>query len=126
MRVDVADVGRGEPGVPDRGHHRPGTARAIGAALRDAGLTPADIGHVNAHATSTPVGDTAEAAAILSSLGEHVLVSGHQGFFTLEAMREIAQTCFDNLACFLAGIACPNLVPGSVAQAPLASAARAG
>jgi 3-oxoacyl-[acyl-carrier-protein] synthase II len=52
-----------------------GAARAIGAALRDAGLSPADIGHVNAHATSTPVGDTAEAAAIRSSLGEHVMVS---------------------------------------------------
>jgi 3-oxoacyl-[acyl-carrier-protein] synthase II len=52
-----------------------GAARAIGAALRDAGLGPTDIGHVNAHATSTPVGDTAEAAAIRSSLGEHVMVS---------------------------------------------------
>jgi 3-oxoacyl-[acyl-carrier-protein] synthase II len=52
-----------------------GAARAIGAALRDAGLSPSDIGHVNAHATSTPVGDTAEAAAIRSSLGEHVMVS---------------------------------------------------
>jgi 3-oxoacyl-[acyl-carrier-protein] synthase II len=79
-----------------------GAARAIGAALRDAGLTPADIGHVNAHATSTPVGDTAEAAAILSSLGEHVLVSatksqtGHllgaagalEAVFTVLALRE--------------------------------------
>ena len=52
-----------------------GAARAIAAALRDAGLTPADIGHVNAHATSTPVGDIAEAAAIRSALGEHVLVT---------------------------------------------------
>jgi 3-oxoacyl-[acyl-carrier-protein] synthase II len=79
-----------------------GAARAIGAALRDAGLTAADIGHVNAHATSTPVGDTAEAAAILSSLGEHVLVSatksqtGHllgaagalEAVFTVLALRE--------------------------------------
>jgi 3-oxoacyl-[acyl-carrier-protein] synthase II len=79
-----------------------GAARAIGAALRDAGLSPTDIGHVNAHATSTPVGDTAEAAAILSALGEHVLVSatksqtGHllgaagalEAVFTVLALRE--------------------------------------
>jgi 3-oxoacyl-[acyl-carrier-protein] synthase II len=79
-----------------------GAARAITAALRDAGLTTADIGHVNAHATSTPVGDTAEAAAIRSSLGEHVLVSatksqtGHllgaagalESIFTILALRE--------------------------------------
>ena len=52
-----------------------GAGRAIAAAVRDAGLTAADIGHVNAHATSTPVGDTAEAAAIRSALGEHVMVS---------------------------------------------------
>jgi 3-oxoacyl-[acyl-carrier-protein] synthase II len=79
-----------------------GAARAISAALRDAGLSPADIGHVNAHATSTPVGDTAEAAAIRSSLGDHVLVSatksqtGHllgaagalESVFTILALRE--------------------------------------
>jgi 3-oxoacyl-[acyl-carrier-protein] synthase II len=79
-----------------------GAARAISAALRDAGLSPADVGHVNAHATSTPVGDTAEAAAIRSSLGEHVLVSatksqtGHllgaagalESVFTILALRD--------------------------------------
>jgi 3-oxoacyl-[acyl-carrier-protein] synthase II len=52
-----------------------GAQRAIGAALRDAGLTAADIGHVNAHATSTPVGDIAEAAAILESIGDHAAVA---------------------------------------------------
>ena len=52
-----------------------GPARAIAAALRDAGLDPADIGHVNAHATSTPVGDVAEAAAIRGAIGEHPVVT---------------------------------------------------
>ncbi len=52
-----------------------GAQRAIGAALRDAGLSASDIGHVNAHATSTPVGDIAEAAAILEAIGDHAAVS---------------------------------------------------
>jgi len=50
-------------------------ARAIRAALADAGLSAADIGHVNAHATSTPVGDTAEAAAIRAALGDHPVLT---------------------------------------------------
>ncbi len=52
-----------------------GAARAITKAVQDAGLTPADIGHVNAHATATPVGDIAEAAALRSSLGDHPVVT---------------------------------------------------
>ncbi|MEP6696222.1 MAG: beta-ketoacyl-ACP synthase II [Pseudonocardiales bacterium] len=52
-----------------------GAARAIRQALEDAHLEPADIGHVNAHATSTPVGDTAEAAAILDAIGGQALVT---------------------------------------------------
>jgi 3-oxoacyl-[acyl-carrier-protein] synthase II len=50
-------------------------AKAIAAAVRDAGLTPADIVHVNAHATSTPPGDIAEAKAIRAALGTHPIVS---------------------------------------------------
>jgi 3-oxoacyl-(acyl-carrier-protein) synthase len=45
--------------------------RAARRALEKAGLTPTDIDHVNAHATSTPEGDKAELAAIRTIFGEH-------------------------------------------------------
>jgi 3-oxoacyl-[acyl-carrier-protein] synthase II len=47
-----------------------GAVRAARRALEKAGLSPADIDHVNAHATSTPEGDRAEAQAIRTILGE--------------------------------------------------------
>jgi 3-oxoacyl-[acyl-carrier-protein] synthase II len=46
-----------------------GATRAMKFALRDAGLEPGDIRHINAHATSTPQGDLAEALAIRNALG---------------------------------------------------------
>jgi len=48
-----------------------GAARSITAALQDAGVQATDIGHVNAHATSTPLGDLAEARALVIALGDH-------------------------------------------------------
>jgi len=48
-----------------------GQARAIRAALADAGLDPAAIGHVNAHGTATLAGDAAEAASLAAVFGAH-------------------------------------------------------
>ncbi len=47
-----------------------GAAAAIRAALRMAGLQPGDINYVNAHATSTPVGDKAEIASLRNVFGD--------------------------------------------------------
>jgi 3-oxoacyl-[acyl-carrier-protein] synthase II len=54
-------------------------ARAMRLALEDGGLSPEQIGYVNAHASSTPLNDSVETAAIKLALGEHayrVPVSG--------------------------------------------------
>ena len=48
-----------------------GQTRAMELALERAGLTTADVAHVNAHATSTPVGDMIEARGIRGLLGSH-------------------------------------------------------
>ena len=45
-------------------------ARAIANAMEDAGVGPDDIDHVNAHATSTPVGDTSETRILKRAFGE--------------------------------------------------------
>jgi len=48
-----------------------GAARAMSNALKDGKLNPSDIGYINAHGTSTPLGDAAETVAIKSVFGEH-------------------------------------------------------
>ena len=54
-----------------------GATRAIQAALAQAGATAHDVAHINAHATSTPQGDLAEAVAIRAAMGSaQPLVTG--------------------------------------------------
>ena len=80
-----------------------GAARSMRMALDQAGLAPAAIGHLNAHATSTPVGDRGELAAIRSVFGEsrpaisatksatgHLLgaAGGLEAIFTVLALRD--------------------------------------
>ncbi len=52
-----------------------GAIRAIRRAIADADIARSDIVHVNAHATSTPVGDLAEIKALHSALGDHPLLT---------------------------------------------------
>jgi 3-oxoacyl-[acyl-carrier-protein] synthase II len=64
-------------GITADGHHiaQPdpegkGATRAMRAAIADAGATASDVVHINAHGTSTPQGDVAEALAIRTALGD--------------------------------------------------------
>lgn len=85
-----------------------GAALAMARALRDAGLTPADIDYVNAHGTGTPVGDRAEAAAVSRVLGD-VPVSSFKGAVghTIAAAGAVELALC--LACFDEGV-----LPGTV------------
>jgi 3-oxoacyl-[acyl-carrier-protein] synthase II len=59
-------------------------AQAVLTALADAGLEPTEIGYVNAHASSTPLNEIAEARALRLALGEHadrIPVSGTKGLY---------------------------------------------
>ncbi len=49
-----------------------GAARAVVAALKQANAKPEEVVHINAHATSTPVGDIAEYTALLRVFGDHL------------------------------------------------------
>ena len=48
-----------------------GPRRAMVAALRNAGANPSDVQYVNAHGTSTPLGDANETAAVKAAFGDH-------------------------------------------------------
>ncbi|SOC54902.1 beta-ketoacyl-ACP synthase II [Ornithinimicrobium cerasi] len=64
MSSDAYHITAGEP-------EGAGAARAMEEAVADAGLAMSDILHINAHATSTPVGDLAETKAIHRAFGNH-------------------------------------------------------
>ncbi|MFM7332003.1 MAG: beta-ketoacyl-ACP synthase II [Brachymonas sp.] len=70
----------------DAGHmtapNMDGPCRAMLSAIQNAGLQPSDVDYVNAHGTSTPLGDINESNAIKAALGEHaknVVVNSTKG-----------------------------------------------
>ena len=78
-----------------------GARRAMETALKQAGLQPADVAHLNAHSTSTPVGDRGELAAIKAVFGSEGgiaisatksatghLLGGLEAIFTILTLRD--------------------------------------
>ena len=82
-----------------------GPARCMRMALRNAGISPEDVQYLNAHGTSTAVGDTNEVKAIREVFGEHASklvvnstksMTGHllggaggiESIFTIKAVEE--------------------------------------
>jgi dodecanoy-ACP synthase len=72
-----------------------GAARAIQAALADAGVGPGDVDHVNAHGTSTPLGDLAEGRMLRRVLNGLPAVTSTKGVtgHTLGAAGAIEAAC---------------------------------
>lgn len=106
-----------------------GARRAMQAAIQQAGISPSDIQHLNAHATSTPVGDRGELEAIKSLFGKemgiavtstksatgHLLgaAGGAEAIFSILALRDQtapATLNLDNIDSAAAGV---DIVRGS-------------
>ncbi|WP_036129550.1 beta-ketoacyl-ACP synthase II [Marinobacter nitratireducens] len=99
-------------GMSDDAHHitappesGEGAARSMVNAIRDAGIDPSEVGYINAHGTSTQVGDVAEVGAVRSVFGAHAdklamsstkSMTGHllgaagavEGIFSVLALRD--------------------------------------
>ncbi|XP_064620901.1 3-oxoacyl-[acyl-carrier-protein] synthase, mitochondrial-like [Lineus longissimus] len=89
-----------------------GARRSMSAALQNAGLCPQDVTHINAHATSTPLGDVAECKAVFRVFGENsknILMTSTKGAIGhLLGAAGSVEAIFTILACYH-GIVPPTL-----------------
>ena len=96
-------------GTTDDAHHisapaenGAGAAMSMKLALEDASLTLTDIGYINAHGTSTPLGDIAETKAILNVFGEHAYELNISSTKSMTGHCLGAAGALETLACILA------------------------
>ncbi len=83
---------------------------AMERALKDAGLAPKDIDYVNAHATSTPLGDRCEAAALDRLFtGEHALISSTKSMTGHESWMAGASEAVYSTLMMQRGFVAPNI-----------------
>jgi 3-oxoacyl-[acyl-carrier-protein] synthase II len=80
--AEIIGYGQGCNGTHPTNSDPEGICLAIDLALRDAGLAPDDIQHINAHATGTDVGDAAEAIAMGRMFGTRVPISALKGYLS--------------------------------------------
>ncbi len=78
--AEVAGYGTNCDGTHMTNPDDKGMAGAMERAIKDSGMSPDDIMHVNAHATATEAGDIAESKATCSIFGDRVPVSAYKGY----------------------------------------------
>ena len=89
-----------------------GGARALRRAMRQAEISPEDIDYINAHGTSTPVGDKNESAAIRSVLGDHADKVAVSSTKSMTGHLLGASGAIESIACILA--AANDIVPPTI------------
>ncbi len=70
-----------------------GAGHAMKWALDDAGLNPEDINYINAHGTSTPLGDVAEVIAVKTVFGDHATKGGVNGGLVMNSTKSMHGHC---------------------------------
>ncbi len=86
-----------------------GQIHSIGRAMKDSGLSPAEIQYINAHATSTPVGDGKEAEAIFEVFGGKTPVSSTKSMTGHECWMAGASEIVYSMLMMQGGFIAPNI-----------------